>query len=228
MGTSESPPAMDARLTRLCLELKPAREHGRRRGAPAVFRSTSAIEWWLVGNKLPLRLANNIRSGFTLLELLVVMAIIGVLIGLLLPAVQKVRGAAVRLSCQNNMRQIGLGLHQYHDNHGTLPPSAIIAHGNGPNAGLSWMTGLLPYIEQDQLAAVTAQAIRLDPSTFHNPPNVGLGTVLSVYVCPMDGRLYEPMKDSNDIIDAYTSYAVVAGRTLGNGVMVTPGIRLTD
>src|SRR6266699_5443331 len=148
------------------------------------------------------RALENKRSGFTLLELLVVIAIIGLLIGLLLPAVQKVRGAALRLSCQNNLRQIGLALHQYHDNHGTLPSSAIIAHGNGPNAGLSWMTGLLPYVEQEPLAALTAQAIRLDPSTFQNPPNVGLATVLSVYICPMDARLFEPMKNSNDITAA--------------------------
>jgi len=168
------------------------------------------------------------RRAFTLLELVVVMAIIGVLIGLLLPAVQEVRGAALRLSCQNNLRQIGLALHEYHDNQGTLPPSAIIAHGGGPKAGLSWMTGLLAYIEQEPLAAVTAQAIRVDPSTFQNPPNVGLATVLSVYVCPMDGRLYEPMQNSDEIIGAYTSYVGVAGSTLGNGVMVTPGIRLTD
>ncbi len=126
------------------------------------------------------------RRGFTLVELLVVIAIIGVLLALLLPAVQAVRESARRTTCSNNLRQIGLGLRHYNTNEGRFPPGAIEwrPFGNTTKRQLAWSAFLLPYIEQGNLYAT------LDLSTpFDSPENAaGAAQVLPIYVCPTNMR----------------------------------------
>ncbi|MFO0968323.1 MAG: DUF1559 domain-containing protein [Gemmataceae bacterium] len=95
------------------------------------------------------------RSGFTLIELLVVIAIIAILIALLVPAVQKVREAAARTSCVNNLRQLAIACHAYHDVRKSLPPGVLVGRGIGwndeNNIGPNWVVLILPYFEQGPL-----------------------------------------------------------------------------
>ncbi len=142
------------------------------------------------------------RAGFTLIELLVVIAIIGVLIGLLLPAEQKVREAASRMSCQNNLKQLGLALHNYHDAQGGFPPATFQTFIN-PNppppsdgAGITFVPFLFPYIEQGNLPFDLTKPYT-NPANANPPPTGGPSNnnrLIKLLICPS-----APPADARDV-----------------------------
>jgi prepilin-type N-terminal cleavage/methylation domain-containing protein/prepilin-type processing-associated H-X9-DG protein len=120
------------------------------------------------------------RRGFTLVELLVVIAIIGILIGLLLPAVQAAREAARRAQCTNNLKQIGLACHNYHDALGSFP-SGYLATADYPDTtpGWGWAAVLLPYVEQSPLHSQLNFSLPVESSA-------AIQTMVAVFLCPSD------------------------------------------
>lgn len=176
------------------------------------------------------------RGGFTLVELLVVIAIIGVLVALLLPAVQAAREAARRSSCSNNLKQVAIALHNHHDTYNRFPPGG----GNdqppfgtqntintGVQWGSSWMVYILPYVEQ---TVVTDGWVFNTHSGYQNAANIARANgILKVYRCPSTPVL-ERMAARGGATTNPTlmvvSYTGIAG-SVNNGI-VTPGVDATN
>jgi len=123
------------------------------------------------------------RNAFTLIELVIVLAIMAVLTGLSLAAVQRARASADRAACGNNLRQIGLAFEQYHNQHQALPPGMSQESYWLP---MGWHVRLLPYLEQEPLWRRTETAFRQRVPFSSNPPHSGLGTLVQVFECPAD------------------------------------------
>jgi prepilin-type N-terminal cleavage/methylation domain-containing protein/prepilin-type processing-associated H-X9-DG protein len=192
------------------------------------------------------------RLGFTLIEVLVVIAIIAILIGLLLPAVQKVRDAASRTQCLNNLHQMGLALHSYHDTSGSLPPGVdgdgTIWINGDPSAQpgsyhmyWSWMANILPWVEQSALYTEANAWARQTPySNLYywpwggfwisnpTPPNPALGTEIKTWACPADARTlkatYEDLGDGTLTPICFTAYEGVTGSNDPALVSVAQGL----
>jgi prepilin-type N-terminal cleavage/methylation domain-containing protein len=114
------------------------------------------------------------RRGFTLVELLVVIAIIGILVALLLPAIQAAREAARRMQCSNNLKQIGLAIQGYHDSKREVPPTFFVGAGWG-----TWLMAIMPYLEEGN-----ALALRQPELNYYGQPDQAVQAQVSVYLCP--------------------------------------------
>ncbi len=171
------------------------------------------------------------RTAMTLIEVIVVVAIIGVLFSLALPAIQRVRENAGRVECANNLRQIGMALHNYHDTLGAFPPGHIKDTAKlYPRTG--WQLHLLPFLEQLPLWQTAEAAFKQDSNAYDNPPHTGMETPLRLFACPVDSRVSVTQFTRGGTQPvALTSYLGVIGADLESrdGVLFSDSrIRLTD
>ncbi len=178
------------------------------------------------------------RAAVTLVEILVVMAIIGILIAILVPAVQRVRNAAAQTECTNKMKQIATALHSYHDANKQFPPALSL--NTSDSWYLSWMGRILPFVDNDPMATeITKEYTRVNspwgnfwlPAWGGQPPHVGLSESPAIFRCSSEGRAMtmSVMLGTGNAADAgFTSYLGVHGSddTAADGILVV-GARIT-
>ena len=193
------------------------------------------------------------RSGFTLVELLVVIAIIGVLVGLLLPAVQSAREAARRSSCSNNLKQVGLAVQNYHDTKNRFPEGRIRSEAKNTGApwnteNISWMARILPYMEEQSLYnsidfelspgwnGVNNAVMKNKVATYRCPSDAGNGSV--AWVAPGGTKVRGGVPDVNRFGQGQTNYLANGGDSfqlgtrardnLSRGVVFSHRVRVSE
>lgn len=170
------------------------------------------------------------RRAFSLIELVVVIGIIGVLMGLILPAIQRVRKTTARTQCLNRLHQLALALHQYNDANGSLPPG-ITGDRDRLFPSMAWPARLLPYIEQSALW----EDARRDYANQHSPfvprQHSGLSAVVGTFHCPSDPRIDSAQDTHNGFRVAMTSFVGNLGldyESKDGVLMLDSKVKLTD
>lgn len=173
-----------------------------------------------------IRSVRSNRTGFTLIELLVVISIIGVLIGLLVPAVQKVREASNRMSCTNNLKQVGLAVHGYHNAYGKFPPgyiSKVDGVGNDLGPGWGWASMILPQMEQENLFKLIDFNLPIE-NAVNQQARI---TIIKSFLCPSDtvpSQAFPVGKKSPAGTISTTICSIAPSNFVGNYGVSEPGV----
>lgn len=169
-------------------------------------------------------------GGFTLIELVVVIGVLGILISLTLPAVLSARESGRRLQCSSNLRQLGLALHGHHDQHQAFPPGFSPPAADQPYPYVTWLARILPYIEGDSMWQSVKLAYRENRNPFFTAEHVTIQTPLPYFGCPSDDRVGQRQMSRNHIV-ALTSYLGVSGidiETTDGSLYINSRVRMAD
>jgi len=171
------------------------------------------------------------RLAFTLVETLVSISILSLLAALTLAAVQKVRAAAARTVCQNNLRQLAFALHQYHGANGVLPKGISGKDSADGTPFLGWHVRVLPYVEQPGMYDQAVAAYKQDKNFLNSPPHVGLEQAVKVFGCPTDPRTLSPQFTRHKTTRGTTAYLGnegVSSFRMEGVLFLDSAVKLTD